>query len=102
MTYDITALVQALISLAVALITTFLVPYLNKKATAEHLDILKIWLEFAVRAAEQLYGSGKGAEKKKYVIDFLATKNITVDDAAVEAMVQKLFGHYGAVKGTAA
>lgn len=48
-------------------------------------------------AAEQLYeGQGRGEEKKKYVLEFLASVGFTVDEeavnAAIEAAVNQLNG----------
>ena len=53
--------------------------------------------KIGVAAAEQLYkGQGRGEEKKKYVLEFLASMGFTVDEeainAAIEAAVNQLNG----------
>lgn len=86
---DLTALVQAVIALIAALITAFVIPWLKRKISAEKLAEVSTWVEIAVEAAEQLYeGSGRGAEKKEYVIQFLQQKGYTVDMAAIENMIE--------------
>lgn len=89
MTIDLTALVQAVIALIGALISAFVIPWLKRKISAEKLAEVSTWVEIAVEAAEQLYeGSGRGAEKKEYVIQFLQQKGYTVDMAAIENMIE--------------
>lgn len=89
MTIDLTALVQAVIALIGALISAFVIPWLKRKISAEKLAEVSTWVEIAIEAAEQLYeGSGRGAEKKEYVIQFLQQKGYTVDMAAIENMIE--------------
>lgn len=94
MNIDYTELLQALIALLATLITTFLIPYLKKKLSVEKLEELKKWVGVAVNAAEQLYGSKTGQQKKDYVISFLLSKGIVFDidevTALIEAEVYKL------------
>lgn len=91
---DITPIIQAVITLAVALITAFAVPWLKKKIGAENMDEFLKWVEIAVAAAEQLYDSLDGDAKKAYVVQFLTSKGFKVDtealDNAIEAAVLKL------------
>lgn len=89
---DLTPIFQALIALVAALITAFLIPYIKTKMTAEQQKNLVQWVEFAVLAAEQLYGSGMGQEKKAYVLEFLRQQGYTVDAAQLEVLIE------GAVK----
>lgn len=86
---DLTALVQAVIALIAAIISAFVIPWLKRKISAEKLAEVSTWVEIAVEAAEQLYeGSGRGAEKKEYVIQFLQQKGYTVDMTAIENMIE--------------
>lgn len=94
-TIDLTPLVQAIISLAVVIITTFLIPFIKSKVDKDKLEKIQTWVTVAVEAAEQIYvGSGKGAEKKKYVLEFLKSKGFTLDmdsiDNLIEAAVLRL------------
>lgn len=92
---DITQLANALIALLCVVITTFLIPWIKSKANNEQLNSLTKWVEIAVNAAEQIYrGPGKGDEKLKYVVEFLNSKGLTVDDnsikTAIEAAVRQI------------
>ena len=45
--------------------------------------------EIAVSAAEQIYtGSGRGEEKKAYVLEWLRSHGVTVDDEKLDAMIE--------------
>ena len=89
---DLTPIFQALIALVAALITAFLIPYIKTKMNTEQQKNLVQWVEFAVLAAEQLYGSGMGQKKKAYVLEFLRQHGYTVDAAQLEVLIE------GAVK----
>mgnify|MGYP002767786998 CR=1 FL=1 len=52
---DITNVVSAVITLLVAVITTFLIPYLKEKVDAEKFEKIKAWTKVAVEAAEMIY-----------------------------------------------
>jgi hypothetical protein len=92
---DLTPLLQALLSLAVLIITCYLIPFLKRRAGEEKWDEVQKWVQIAVYAAEMLYtGSGMGAEKKQYVMQFLTQKGYALDaeklDAMIEAAVKEL------------
>lgn len=85
---DYTALIQAIITLVSLIITGFLIPLLRKKLSNEKLDELKKWVRIAVSAAEQLYGSKTGQQKKEFVVAFLLSKGIVFDVEEVNAMIE--------------
>ena len=86
---DLTPIVNAVISLAVVLITTFLIPWIKRKTTTEQRSELAAWVNIGVAAAEQIYiGSGRGKEKKEYVLAFLAGKGYTVNEESINAMIE--------------
>lgn len=85
---DITPIIMTILTLLGALITTILIPYIRSRTTAEQQAAINSWVGIAVYAAEQIIGSGKGAEKKQYVLDFLAGKGLTYDATAVDAMIE--------------
>ncbi|WP_339060106.1 phage holin, LLH family [Tepidibacillus marianensis] len=92
---DITPIVNAVIAIIAAVITAFLVPWIKSKTTEQQRKEIGAWVKIAVAAAEQLYeGQGRGAEKKAYVLEFLAKNGLTVDmdaiDTMIEAAVQQL------------
>ncbi len=86
---DITPVVNTLIALIAAIITAFVIPWVKSKTTAAQREEIEAWVRIAVTAAEQIYsGSGKGKEKKKYVLDFLAEKNLKIDEESVDLMIE--------------
>lgn len=95
MTVDITAIINAVIALAAAVITAFVIPWIKSRTTAQQREDLISWVKIAVSAAEQIYkGDKRGAEKKQYVLDFLESNGLTFDEevvnAAIEAAVKQL------------
>lgn len=88
MNIDYTELLQAVIALLATLITTFLIPFIKKKLSAEKVEELRKWVSIAVKAAEQLYGSKTGTEKKEYVLSFLLSKGIKFDVDEVAALIE--------------
>lgn len=88
MNIDYTEFLQAVITLLATLITTFLVPYLRKKLSAEKLDELRKWVSVAVNAAEQLYKDKSGIDKKEFVVAFLLSKGIVFDVDEVNALIE--------------
>lgn len=88
-TIDLTPVLEAAISLCAALITIVLIPMLKQKLSKGRLDEIKTWVGAAVAAAEQIYkGSGRGDEKKAYVLQFLKDKGYTVDLDAVDKLIE--------------
>ena len=86
---DITPIINALIALIAALISVFLIPWIKANTTAKEQETMLELIKIAVAAAEQIYeGVGRGEEKKQYVLDFLASKGIKVDDEAVNAAIE--------------
>lgn len=59
------------------------------KKTARGIDaMLRGGVDIAVRAAEQLYNATDGAEKKAYVLRYLASKGIQFDSDTVDKMIE--------------
>lgn len=86
---DLTPFVIAVLTLIGTLITSMLVPYIRSKTTAQQQETIKMWVDIAVMAAEQLYkGSGRGEEKKQYVITFLEKQGFKIDFDAIDAMIE--------------
>lgn len=86
---DLTPIVNAVIALIAAIITTFLIPWIKGKIDAAKLAQIVEWVGIAVRAAEQIYNeSGMGEKKKQYVLDFLASKGFTLDPDSINAMIE--------------
>ena len=89
MTFDITPIVEAVAAALCAVVTCVLVPYIKSKTTAEQQKEINAWGKIAVSAAEQIYvGSGRGEEKKAYVLEWLRAHGVTVDDEKLDAMIE--------------
>ena len=89
MNINLTPIIEAVIALAVALTTTFLLPWIRTKLSAEKLAKVRMLVTVAVEAAEQIYdGTGRGAEKKKYVLEYLVGHGYTVDVETIENMIE--------------
>ena len=86
---DYTEIISALIGLLATMITTFVIPWIKEKLGNERLVKALEWAKIAVCAAEQIYtGPGRGEEKKKYALNFLAERGITFDEDAIEALIE--------------
>lgn len=87
--FNITPIVEAVAALLVAVITAFVIPYIKSKTTAAQFAEIKMWVEVAVEAAEQIYtGTGKGKTKKKFVEHFLAEKGFTIDPDSLDKLIE--------------
>ena len=86
---DFTHILEAVATLAVALITTFAIPYIKSKTTLEQQTQINEWVRIAVSAAEQVYdGPGQGDKKKAYVLTWLAGHGIAIDEDKLDAMIE--------------
>lgn len=78
MTFDLTPVLGAVITLAITIMTAIVIPYIKKKIGDEKYAEIERWVGVAVQAAEQLFaGSGRGAEKLAFVEEFLASTRAT-------------------------
>jgi hypothetical protein len=83
-----TGLVEAVIALAVVLITGFLIPFLKSKVEIAKWEKWRNIARIAVQAAEQIFmGEGRGAEKKEYVLNYLSEK-LKVDKETLENLIE--------------
>ena len=86
---DLTQVVIAIITLVISLVSVYFIPYLKSKVSSEQLDIIKFWVNIAVEAAEMIYtGSGRGTEKKQYVVEFLNSKGFTLNTDEIENLIE--------------
>ena len=87
--FDITPIIEAILALVAVVITSIVIPYIKKRTTTEQQKELVAWVKIAVTAAEQIYvGTGRGPEKKLYVVEWLADRNITVDTNQIDALIE--------------
>lgn len=92
---NVDIIVKVVIPVMGAIITYILVPFFKSKTTKQQRENIYFWVRIAVQAAEMIYNeSGKGKDKKQYVIDFLTSKgiNMTIEelDVLIEAAVKEL------------
>ena len=91
---DLTNIVEAVIALAVAIVTAFVIPWIAGKTNAQDREELLKWVDIAVAAAQQLFHQMNGAQRLDYALGILAQRGYDVDDnavlSAVEAAVLKL------------
>lgn len=88
-------IVLGVISILGAILTYMVVPYLKSKTSKEQRETIMFWVSVAVSAAEQIFNErGMGAEKKKFVVEFLVEKGIKVSleelDVLIESAVKEL------------
>lgn len=89
MVVDITAIIVALIGLLSTVLTVVVVPYFKSKTTESQRENIYFWAKIAVAAAEQIYKeSGRGAEKKEYVKQFLAEHGIILDEDQIDVVIE--------------
>lgn len=85
---DYTPIFEFIITLISAVISCFLIPTLKRRLSKDKQEQLLYWVNIAVEAAEQLYGSKAGQQKKEYVVAFLLSKGIVFDVDEVTAMIE--------------
>ena len=93
--FDITVIIEAVFALLAAIITAIVIPYIKSKTTASQQAEINACVNFTDTATTEIYtGSGRGEEKKAYVLNWLQEHGITVDaeklDALIEAAVYDL------------
>jgi hypothetical protein len=86
--FDLTPIFEAIITLVSLVLTGIIIPYIRQRIGEEKAENLKKWVSVGVKAAEQLYGSKTGQQKKEYVVSFLLSKGIVVDVDEVEALIE--------------
>ena len=86
---NITPIIQIVIALLGAMVTYAVIPYIKSKTTLAQQKEIMEYVSIAVTAAEQIYnGSGRGKEKKAYVIQWLKDRGIVVDEEKIDAMIE--------------
>ena len=89
-TIDLTPIMQAVITLAAALITYRLIPWLKAQMSETQYQRLLSVVDTLVYAADKLYKTGVIDNKLEYVQHELARRGFDLDRAAIEAAVTEL------------
>lgn len=92
---DLTVIIKAVVTLILALITSFLIPMIKAKVDADKFQTIQTWVMIAVEAAEQIFNQPRmGEQKKAFVEEFLMSKGFTLSvdemDSLIEAAVHEL------------
>ena len=86
---DITPIIEAVFALLSAIITAVVIPYIKNRTTAQQQAEINAWVRIAVTAAEQVYkGTGRGEEKKAFVLEWLKSHGVTVDMEKLDALIE--------------
>lgn len=89
---NITPIIEALVSLLLAVVTAFLIPFIREKLGDFKYSRLESAIRLFVDAAEQLYGSGQGEKKLQYVLERAKEKieklGITIDPEELRAIIE--------------
>lgn len=86
---DLTWIVELIITGLGMILVNAVIPYIKSKTSAEQYAELLGYVQIAVSAAEQIYtGSGKGKEKKAYVVKWLMDRGFSVQDQKIDAMIE--------------
>ena len=95
MQIDLTQIILAIITLIGAFLTKYLVPLIKKKILSEDNKLsdnqrmlIKLAIQTAVTAAEQIYKSEEGEQKKAYVLALLKSQGFDVDTSAIDAEIE--------------
>ena len=88
---DVTFLIlKCVLSIAVALITAYLIPYIKSKTSTETQNMVADVVSVAVKAAEQTMEQGKVKKEAvmDYVMNWLALHNVKMSSAQVDQLIE--------------
>lgn len=85
---DLTPMINALIALLGVVVVYYAVPWLKSRTTAAQREEINAWVKIGCAAAEQLYNSGQISNRKAYVLQFLAQKNLKVNMDELDKMIE--------------
>lgn len=94
----------AIISIAGALVSAFVIPWIKQNISAKDLETITFWVRFAVRCADQLFTPEEWEKKKAYVTQYIIDKvaefglKLSSEDinTLIEAAVNQI--HHGGVE----
>ena len=88
MTIDLTQIILAIITLIGAIISRYLIPWIKGKLDERTFDVFRGLVRVGVFAAEQLYNSDQGKEKKEYVLQLLKKNGYEINSESVDALIE--------------
>jgi len=96
----ITAITKAIISVALILITAYVIPWLKNNVGDDKYAIIIEFAEILVRSAEKIYTQEEWAQKKAYAVNMLERKakemGLDLNEKEINAIIE---GAVQAVKG---
>ena len=86
-------LILALIPVLGTILTAYIIPFIKEKIGNEKLEKYKKWAKMAVESAEMLWTeSGKGSDKKQFVIDYLNdlfnSKKVVITEEQLNILIE--------------
>lgn len=85
---DLTEILKAIVYLLLAVVSTFMIPWIKSKTTANQRKEMLEWVDIAVSAAQQLYYDANGTDRREYALDLLRSQGYDIDDTAVQDAVE--------------
>ena len=83
---------MAIISIAGALVSAYVIPWIKTNVSAKDLETITFWVRFAVRCADQLFTPEQWEQKKQYVmnyiIDKVASLGLTLSEEDINTLVE--------------
>lgn len=96
----------AIISIAGALVSAYLIPWIKNNISAKDMETIVFWVRFAVRCADQLFTPEQWEQKKQYVlgyiIDMAAKLGIRLSEEDINVLIEAAVNeihHGGEING---
>jgi len=86
---DLTPIANAIIAVVAVAITAYLVPWIKNRTTAAQREEINAWVKIAVQAAEQLHNVGQIQNRKAYVLQFLAQRQVKVNMDELDKLIKQ-------------
>ncbi len=93
----ITKATECLLTLIVLIVSAYVIPWLKSKVKTDKLERLEVFIEQAVRSAEQIYTPDEWKLKKAYVLS-LVNEQVTklglgLNEAEVDAVIEGIVNY---------
>jgi hypothetical protein len=91
------------IPVLMAIVTYFVLPLLKAKIGAANIANIEKWIIYAVECAEMIYKNetGKGLDKKKYVVDFIDnmfnSKKVVISKEQINVIIEAVLAELNGV-----
>lgn len=93
----ITKITECAITIILLIVSAYVIPFLKSKIGTDKMQLLKDFVEAAVRAAEQLYKPEEWKLKKDYVTHLVSEKandlGIGLNEAEIDAIIEGIVNY---------